>query len=105
LQSLSMVDNINTEEYSHDSFLSTLGFSVKKEYQYADEMDPLEMIEGEKEVFGFYISEHPVKIMHRDMQYIHFTLLHHNNLNGDYLLFYEKVKFISNKNGLYMSFV
>src|SRR5699024_4456726 len=85
------------EEYSHDSFLSTLGFSAKKECQYADEMDPLEMIEGEEEVFGFYISGHPVKIMHRDMQYSPFTLLHHNNRNGDYLHFYEKVKVSSTR--------
>ena len=104
LQSLSMVESINSEEYSHDSFLSTLGFSVKKEYQYADEMEPLEMIEGEKEVFGFYISEHPVKIMHRDMQYIPFTLLHHDRRRGDYLLFFENIKVIRTKKGQNMAF-
>ncbi|AKG74247.1 DNA polymerase III subunit alpha [Salinicoccus halodurans] len=104
LQSLSIVDSINAEEYSHDSFLSTLGFSVKKEYQYADEMDPLEMLEGEKEVFGFYISEHPIKLKHRAMQYIPFSLLHHSKRRGEYLLFYENVKVIRTKKGQNMAF-
>lgn len=104
LQSLPMVDSINAEEYSHDSFLSTLGFSVKKEYQYADEMDPLEMLEGEKEVFGFYISEHPIKLKHREMQYIPFSLLHHSKQRGEYLLFYESIKVIRTKKGQNMAF-
>ncbi len=104
LQSLHLVDSINTEEYSHDSFLSTLGFSVKKEFQYADEMEPMEMLEGEKEVFGFYISEHPIKLKHKEMQYIPFSLLHHAKRHGEYLLFYENVKVIRTKKGQNMAF-
>ncbi|WP_411841980.1 DNA polymerase III subunit alpha [Salinicoccus sp. HZC-1] len=104
LQSLPMVDSMNAEEYSHDSFLSTLGFSVKKEYQYADEMDPLEMLEGEKEVFGFYISEHPIKLKHKEMQYIPFSLLHHSKRQGEYLLFFENIKVIRTKKGQNMAF-
>ena len=104
LQSLPLVDSMNAEEYSHDSFLSTLGFSVKKEYQYADDMDPLEMLEGEKEVFGFYISEHPIKLKHKEMQFIPFSLLHQSKRQGEYLLFYENVKVIRTKKGQNMAF-
>lgn len=104
LQSLPLIDSLNTDEYSHDSFLSTLGFSVKKEFNHTEEMDSVEMIEGEKEVFGFYISEHPIKLKHKELQYIPFALLYQKKKNAKYLLFFESVKTIKTKKGQNMAF-
>ncbi|MFA7744981.1 DNA polymerase III subunit alpha [Salinicoccus roseus] len=104
LQSLPMLDELNSEEYAHDSFLSTLGFNIKKEYNYADEMDDIEKIEGEKEVFGFHLSDHPIISLQKSLQYIPFSLLHQKK-QGTYLVFFENIKTIRTKNGQNMAFV
>lgn len=104
LQSLPMLDELNSEEYAHDSFLSTLGFNIKKEYNYADEMDDIEKIEGEKEVFGFHLSDHPIISLQKSLQYIPFSLLHQKR-QGTYLVFFEKIKTIRTKKGQNMAFV
>src|SRR5699024_7736849 len=104
LQSLPLVDALNTEEYAHDSFLSTLGFSVKKEFNHSEEMGSFEMIEGEKEVLGFYISEHPIRQKHKELQYIPFSLLSQKKRNASYLLFFESIKTIKTKKGQNMAF-
>ncbi|KIH70099.1 DNA polymerase III subunit alpha [Salinicoccus roseus] len=104
LQSLPMLDELNSEEYAHDSFLSTLGFNIKKEYNYADEMDDIEKIEGEKEVFGFHLSDHPIISLQKSLQYIPFSLLHQKK-QGTYLVFFENIKTIRTKKGQNMAFV
>ncbi|WP_342387174.1 DNA polymerase III subunit alpha [Salinicoccus bachuensis] len=104
LQSLPMLDELNSEEYAHDSFLSTLGFNIKKEYHYADEMDEIEKIEGEKEVFGFHLSDHPIISLQKSLQYIPFSLLHQKR-QGTYLVFFENIKTIRTKKGQNMAFV
>ncbi|MFC3418372.1 DNA polymerase III subunit alpha [Salinicoccus hispanicus] len=104
LQTLPMLDDLNTEEYAHDSFLSTLGFSIKKEYSYTEEMDEIEKVEGEKEVFGFYLSDHPVITIQKSLQYIPFSLLHQKQ-QGTYLVFFENIKVIRTKKGQNMAFV
>src|SRR5699024_7679416 len=50
LQSITNVLEAAGDEYHHESFLSSLGFSLKKDFVYAEEMSALEKIEGEKEV-------------------------------------------------------
>ncbi|GAB3060900.1 DNA polymerase III subunit alpha [Salinicoccus sesuvii] len=104
LQTLPMLDDLNTEEYAHDSFLSTLGFSIKKEYSYSEEMDEIEKVEGEKEVFGFHLSDHPVITVQKSLQYIPFSLLHQKS-QGTYLVFFENIKVIRTKKGQNMAFV
>ncbi|MCG7332203.1 DNA polymerase III subunit alpha [Salinicoccus roseus] len=104
LQTLPMLDELNSEEYAHDSFLSTLGFNIKKEYNYADEMDDIEKIEGEKEVFGFHLSDHPIISLQKSLQYIPFSLLHQKK-QGTYLVFFENIKTIRTKKGQNMAFV
>src|SRR5690625_7427877 len=74
LQSIANLRDINSEEFSHNSFLSALGFNVKKEYQYAEEMTQMEKIEGEKTALGFYLSNHPIRLIQRENQSIPFNM-------------------------------
>ncbi|GAA3724275.1 DNA polymerase III subunit alpha [Salinicoccus jeotgali] len=103
LNTLPMLDELNAEEYAHDSFLSTLGFNIKKEYHHAAEMDDMEKVEGEKDVFGFYLSDHPVIALRKSLQFIPFNLL--NQSKGIYLVFLDDIKVIRTKNGQNMAFV
>ena len=101
-------DTLSTvsDGYQHDSFLSSLGFNLKKEYRYADEMDGTEMIEGEKEALGFYISTHPVLLKHQELEFIPFSLIHHKRKHGTYLLHIEDFRTIKvKKTGQNMAFL
>ncbi len=101
-------DTLSTvsDGYQHDSFLSSLGFNLKKEYRYAKEMDGTEMIEGEKEALGFYISTHPVLLKHQELEFIPFALIHHKRKYGTYLLHIEDFRTIKvKKTGQNMAFL
>ena len=106
LQSITNVLEAAGDEYHHESFLSSLGFSLKKDFVYAEEMSALEKIEGEKEVLGFYTSDHPVLIKHKAMEYIPFSFIHHNKKHGIYLLYIEDSRTIKvKKTGQNMAFL
>lgn len=106
LQTLPDVLSTVSDGYQHDSFLSSLGFNIKKEFKHASEMDASETIEGEKEALGFYISTHPVLLKHKDLEYIPFSLIHHKRKNGIYLLYIEDHRTIKvKKTGQNMAFL
>ncbi len=104
LQSMAHLKDINAEEFSNESFLSALGFNVKKEYEYAEEMSRMEMIEGEKAALGFYLSSHPINLLQRENQAIPFNMFSQQKLYGTYLVFFEEVKVIKTKKGQNMAF-
>ena len=104
LQSLANLRDINSEEFSHNSFLSALGFNVKKEYQYAEEMTRMEMIEGEKAALGFYLSSHPIRLIQRENQSIPFNMFSQQRNYGTYLVFLDELKVIKTKKGQNMAF-
>ena len=100
-----VLDNAG-DEYQHESFLSSLGFSIKKEFRYTDDMTQAEKIQGENETLGFYISDHPVLLMHQDLEYIPFSFIQQKKKHASYLLFIEEVKTIKiKKNGQNMAFL
>ena len=105
LASLTNLSDIGTEDFNYDSFLSSLGFSPKKEYEDMEEMTDIERIEGEKEALGFYISEHPIKIIQKDLQYIAFDSLSGKQSYGSFLVNVESKRVIKTKNGQNMAFV
>lgn len=105
IDSLSDLNTIDTESYNYDSILSSLGFSPKRNFKEAEEMSDLERIEGEKEALGFYISEHPVKLLQKDLQYIPFNHLSSHRSHESYLVCIESIKTIKTKQGQNMAFV
>lgn len=106
LQSIPNVLESSGDEYHHESFLSSLGFSLKKDFVYSKEMDALEKIEGEREVLGFYTSDHPALIKHKSMEYIPFSFIHHKRKHGVYLLYIEESRTIKvKKTGQNMAFL
>lgn len=105
LNSLSNLDSIKTEDFNHDSFLSSLGFSPKKEFNIVDEMSDMERIEGEKEALGFYISEHPIKVIQNDLQYMTLNQLSSYQSYDNYLVSIESKRVIKTKKGQNMAFV
>ena len=106
LQTIPDVLSTVSDGYQHDSFLSSLGFNLKKEYHYAEEMSGLEKIEGEKEALGFYISTHPVLLKHQALEFIPFSLIHHKRKYGKYLLCIEDYRTIKvKKTGQNMAFL
>lgn len=106
LQTLPDILSAGGDGYHHDSFLSSLGFNLKKEYRYASEMDGAEKIEGEKEALGFYISAHPVLLKHEELEFIPFSLIHHKRKYGTYLLYIEDHRTIKvKKTGQNMAFL
>ena len=106
LQTIPDVLSTVSDGYQHDSFLSSLGFNLKKEYHYAEEMSGLEKIEGEKEALGFYISTHPVLLKHQALEFIPFSLIHHKRKYGKYLLCSEDYRTIKvKKTGQNMAFL
>src|SRR5699024_8004969 len=104
LQSLANLRDINSEEFSHNSFLSTLGFNVKKEFQYVEEMTQMEKIEGEKTALGFYLSSHPIKLIQNENQSIPFNMFSQQRNYGTYLVFLDELKVIKTKKGQNMAF-
>jgi DNA polymerase-3 subunit alpha len=104
LQSMGHLKDINAEEFSTESFLSALGFNVKKEYEYVEEMTQMEKIEGEKAALGFYLSSHPIKLVQRENQSIPFNMFSQQKLYGTYLVFFEEMKVIKTKKGQNMAF-
>lgn len=104
LQSMGHLKDINAEEFSNESFLSALGFNVKKEYEYVEEMSQMEKIEGEKASLGFYLSSHPINLLQRENQSIPFNLFSQQKLYGTYLVFFEELKVIKTKKGQNMAF-
>jgi DNA polymerase III, alpha subunit len=106
LQTLPDILSTVSDGYQHDSFLSSLGFNLKKEYRYSEEMDGAEKIEGEKEALGFYISTHPILLKHRELEFIPFSLIHHKRKHGTYLLYIEDFRTIKvKKTGQNMAFL
>lgn len=104
LQSMANLRDINAEEFSHNSFLSALGFNVKKEYEYAEEMTQMEKIEGEKTALGFYLSSHPIKLIQSENQSIPFNMFSQQKNYGTYLVFLDEIKVIKTKKGQNMAF-
>src|SRR5699024_1456987 len=82
LQTLPDILSTVSDGYQHDSFLSSLGFNLKKEYRYSEEMDGAEKIEGEKEALGFYISTHPILLKHRELECIPCSLIDNQRKHG-----------------------
>ena len=106
LQTIPNVLNNAGDEYHHESFLSSLGFSIKKDFHYTDEMSQGEIIQGEKETLGFYISDHPVLLKHQALEYIPFSFIQQHKKHASYLLFIEEVKTIKiKKSGQNMAFL
>lgn len=106
LQTIPDILSTVSDGYQHDSFLSSLGFNLKKEYRHADEMDGTDRIEGEKEALGFYISTHPVLLKHQELEFIPFSLIHHKRKHGTYLLHIEDFRTIKvKKTGQNMAFL
>lgn len=106
LQTLPNVLATVSDGYQHDSFLSSLGFSIKKEYKHVSEMDAAEKITGEKQALGFFISTHPVLVKHKELEYIPFSLISHSRKNGVYLLYIGEQRTIKvKKTGQNMAFL
>lgn len=80
---------------------------IRPEDEDVEEMAQQELIDGEIEMLGFNISEHPIITKHNDVQYIPFSLLDHksNKQRGIFLVFILSVRQIRTKKNDDMAYV
>ena len=84
-----------------------LGLTPVRSEVDVEELSQAEKINGEKEVLGFFISEHPIILKHQDVQYVPFHLLSNKNKRekGIFLVYILEVRQIRTKKNEDMAYV
>lgn len=92
------------ENYTHYSFLSDMGFELKKN-ETQTEMSTLDMLDYEKEVLGFYISEHPIHKVKRELAFSSPLSFQSQHKEGSFLIYISNVRKIKTKRNQDMAFL
>lgn len=103
---LQMSANISEtdDNYTHHSFLSDMGFEVKKTDE-ESEMSSIDLLQFEHEVLGFYVSEHPIHKLKRALAYAGPLGLDTQQKNGEFLIYLSNVRKIKTKRNQDMAFL
>lgn len=104
-QLLQMVSGVSIadENYAHQSVLSEMGFHFKSET--IEEMPVLDKLNFEKEVLGFFISDHPIIEERKALDFARPELLSSKERTGDYLVYLTDIRKIKTKRNQDMAFL
>lgn len=104
-QLLQMVSGVSVadENYAHQSVLSEMGFHFKAEH--IEEMPVLDKLNFEKEVLGFFISDHPIIEERKALEFARPARLTDKEKVGDYLVYLTDIRKIKTKRSQDMAFL
>lgn len=92
------------DDYTHHSFLSDMGFEFKTAKE-ESEMATIDLLEFEKEVLGFYVSEHPIHKLKRELSFLAPHSLDGQHREGAFLIYLSNVRKIKTKKNQDMAFL
>ncbi|WP_323704598.1 DNA polymerase III subunit alpha [Mammaliicoccus sp. Dog046] len=107
----SMLQSIDDVYDSGDSvgdanhLLVELGLNVKKEFKQVEEMSLLEKSELEKQYLGFYATEHPIRTLFKQHQYLSVYPITASQNDKHMLVMIASLRKIRTKKGQNMAFV